>query len=118
MWNVERERWSARAMTSEGQSRIRRFGWRVERPIPGRSMETTCASILANWELNTRKSRDQKLFRRVQTLADVNTPFGMAEKAATLVKGCELRAFEEETHMSMPYNHFDEILKRLLEVRS
>lgn len=48
--------------------------------------------------------------------ADVNTPFGMAEKAAKLVKGCELRAFEEETHMSMPYNHFDEILKRLLEV--
>lgn len=50
--------------------------------------------------------------------ADVNAPFGMAEKAAALLKGCELRAFEEETHMSLPYNRAEEILKRLLEVQT
>jgi hypothetical protein len=31
-------RWSMRASTSAGQSRIRRLGWKVERPMPGRSM--------------------------------------------------------------------------------
>lgn len=50
--------------------------------------------------------------------ADVNTPFAMAEKAAGLLKGCEFRAFEEESHMSLPYNHGENVLKRLLEVKA
>jgi len=46
--------------------------------------------------------------------ADINTPSGMAKKAAGLLKGCELKMFEEETHMSLPYNHVEDILKKLL----
>jgi pimeloyl-ACP methyl ester carboxylesterase len=45
---------------------------------------------------------------------DINTPFGMAEKAVKLLKGCELRAFEEETHLSLPLNHMEEIVEALL----
>ena len=47
---------------------------------------------------------------------DVNAPFAMAEKAARLMKGCELRAFEEETHLSLPFNHMEEIVRGLLKV--
>jgi pimeloyl-ACP methyl ester carboxylesterase len=48
--------------------------------------------------------------------ADVNTPFGMAENPAGLLKGCEFMTFEEETHMSLPYNRAEDILKRLLQL--
>jgi hypothetical protein len=47
---------------------------------------------------------------------DVNTPFGMAEKAQMLMRGCELKTFEEETHLSLPFNHLEEIIRGLLEV--
>lgn len=45
---------------------------------------------------------------------DVNTPFAMAEKAAKVIKGCELKVFEKETHLSLPYNHMAEILSDVL----
>ena len=45
----------------------------------------------------------------------VNAPFAMAEKAAKL-KGGNLRAFEEETHLSLPYNHSGEIIKEILKL--
>jgi pimeloyl-ACP methyl ester carboxylesterase len=45
---------------------------------------------------------------------DVNAPLGMAEKAAKLMKGCRLRVWEEETHLSLPYNHAEEIIKEVL----
>lgn len=45
---------------------------------------------------------------------DINTPFLMAEKAAKVMKGCELKAFEEETHLSLPYHHIDDVVKALL----
>lgn len=48
--------------------------------------------------------------------ADVNAPVGMANKAADLLKGCDFRLFEEETHMSLPFNHGEEILKKLLDL--
>lgn len=47
---------------------------------------------------------------------DANTPFGMAERAAGLLKGCVFHAVEEETHLSLPYNHIQRILKDLLEM--
>lgn len=47
---------------------------------------------------------------------DVNAPFAMAEKAAKLMKGCKLRVFEEETHLSLPYNHSGEIIKEILKL--
>jgi len=46
--------------------------------------------------------------------ADVNCPVSMAEEAGKLIKGCELKVFEEETHMSLPFNHVEEILRGLL----
>lgn len=52
-----------------------------------------------------------------QGRADVNTPCAMAEKAAALLKGCEFMVFEEETHISVPFNHGEEILKGLLEMK-
>jgi pimeloyl-ACP methyl ester carboxylesterase len=47
---------------------------------------------------------------------DVNTPFGMAEKASKLMKGCELKAFEEETHLSLPYNKLGDVVKSILQL--
>ncbi len=47
---------------------------------------------------------------------DVNIPFAMAEKAAKLIKGCEFKAFEEETHLSLPYNHLEGIIRVLLKI--
>jgi pimeloyl-ACP methyl ester carboxylesterase len=47
---------------------------------------------------------------------DVNAPFAMAEKAAKLMKGCELRVFEEESHLSLPFNHMEEIVRGLLKL--
>lgn len=46
--------------------------------------------------------------------SDVNTPFGMAEKAVKIMKGCELRAFEEETHLSLPLTHMEDIMGTVL----
>jgi pimeloyl-ACP methyl ester carboxylesterase len=46
---------------------------------------------------------------------DVNAPCAMAEKAAGLMKGCELRVVEEETHLSLPLNHLQEVLEGLVE---
>jgi pimeloyl-ACP methyl ester carboxylesterase len=48
---------------------------------------------------------------------DINTPFGMAEKAAKILKGCKLRAFEDETHLSLPLNHMEDIVAALLRLR-
>lgn len=45
---------------------------------------------------------------------DINAPVQMAEKASRLMKGCELRVVEEETHLSMPYNCVQDILRDLL----
>lgn len=47
---------------------------------------------------------------------DFNAPFGMVEKAAKLMKGCELRAFEEETHLSLPYYHLEDVIRGLLKL--
>ena len=47
---------------------------------------------------------------------DFNAPFQMAEKAAKLMKGCELNAFEDETHLSLPYHHLDDVIKALLKL--
>ncbi|KAH8819304.1 Alpha/Beta hydrolase protein, partial [Xylogone sp. PMI_703] len=44
---------------------------------------------------------------------DINTPFLMAEKAAKVLS-CELKAFEEETHLSLPYNNIEEIIAGML----
>lgn len=45
---------------------------------------------------------------------DINTPFSMVEKAAKMIKGCELKTFEEEAHLSLPYNHIEQILGEIL----
>jgi pimeloyl-ACP methyl ester carboxylesterase len=45
---------------------------------------------------------------------DINTPFLMAEKAAKVLKGCELKVFEEESHLSLPYNYIEEIIGNML----
>ncbi len=45
---------------------------------------------------------------------DANVPVSMAEKAAALMKGVDLRVLEDEAHLSMSLNHQDEILKALL----
>jgi hypothetical protein len=47
---------------------------------------------------------------------DMSAPFQMAEKAAKEMKGCELRAFEDETHLSLPYHHLEDVLKSLLKL--
>jgi len=47
---------------------------------------------------------------------DVNAPFGMAEKVAGLIKGCEFRAVEEEMHMSLPVHYLEDIVRDLLEL--
>jgi pimeloyl-ACP methyl ester carboxylesterase len=45
---------------------------------------------------------------------DINAPFGMAEKAAKLMRGCKLKVYEEETHLSLPVKHLEEIIRGLL----
>lgn len=35
-----------------------------------------------------------------------------------MIKGCVLKAFKEEIHMSLPINHVEEILDGLLKVES
>jgi pimeloyl-ACP methyl ester carboxylesterase len=47
---------------------------------------------------------------------DVNAPFSMAEKAVKLMKGSALKVFEEETHLSLPYNHVEEMIRGLLKL--
>jgi pimeloyl-ACP methyl ester carboxylesterase len=47
---------------------------------------------------------------------DMNAPFAMAEKAVNLMKGCEMKAFEEETHLSLPYNHLEDVIRGLLKL--
>lgn len=47
---------------------------------------------------------------------DVNCPVLMAEEAGKLIKGCELKVLEGETHMSLPFNHVEEILRGLLRI--
>lgn len=46
---------------------------------------------------------------------DVNAPCAMAEKAVGLMKGCEMKVVEGETHFSLPLKHLQEILKDLVE---
>jgi len=45
---------------------------------------------------------------------DVNTPILMAEEASKSLVGCKYHTFDDETHMSLPFNHVEEILKDLL----
>ncbi|KAK4938851.1 hypothetical protein LTR10_020757 [Elasticomyces elasticus] len=45
---------------------------------------------------------------------DVNVPLAMAEKAAKLMGGVELKVLEEEAHLSASLKHQDEILTALL----
>jgi pimeloyl-ACP methyl ester carboxylesterase len=45
---------------------------------------------------------------------DTNVPVAMAEKAAGLMEGVELRVLEEEAHLSVSVNRQDEILEALL----
>ena len=47
---------------------------------------------------------------------DTNAPFWMAEKAAMLMNGCELKGFEEETHLSLPVKHLEEVIRGLLKL--
>lgn len=47
---------------------------------------------------------------------DINTPFLMAEKASKVLKNCELKVFEDETHLSLPYNHMEEIIGSMLKL--
>jgi pimeloyl-ACP methyl ester carboxylesterase len=47
---------------------------------------------------------------------DINAPFEMAEKAAKLIKGCELKVFDDETHLSLPYHHLEDIVEQLLKL--
>ena len=45
---------------------------------------------------------------------DVNAPIVMAEEASKMLEGCEFHTFDDETHVSLPYNHAEKILKDLL----
>lgn len=45
---------------------------------------------------------------------DINTPFAAAEKASKLIKGCEFKGFDEETHLSLPYNNLEDLVKSIL----
>ena len=49
--------------------------------------------------------------------ADVNTPILMAEEASKLLTGCTFHAFDNETHMSLPFNHVEKILNDLLKLK-
>jgi len=48
---------------------------------------------------------------------DVNCPCSMPENVVKLMKGAELKLFEEEAHFSLPVNHAEEILRHLLQIR-
>jgi len=50
-------------------------------------------------------------------MADVNTPFGMTQKVSKLIKGCEFKGFEDETHTSLPCVHAEEIINGLLSIK-
>ncbi|KAN0104979.1 alpha/beta-hydrolase [Hyaloscypha variabilis] len=45
---------------------------------------------------------------------DTNTPFSAAEKASKLIKGCEFKGFEEETHLSLPYHKLEDVVQSIL----
>ena len=45
---------------------------------------------------------------------DTNVPIITAEKAARLLKGVELRVFEDESHLSLPVNHLADIMGSFL----
>ena len=45
---------------------------------------------------------------------DANVPVYTAEKAASLLKHAKLRVVHEESHLSLPVNHLEEILECLL----
>ncbi|TVY78165.1 hypothetical protein LSUE1_G004191 [Lachnellula suecica] len=45
---------------------------------------------------------------------DVNTPLGMAEKATGAMKGCEFHILDGETHLSLPLNRLEGILRDLV----
>lgn len=47
---------------------------------------------------------------------DMNAPFGMAEKASKLMKECKLKAFDEETHLSLPYHKLEDVVKSILKL--
>ncbi|KAE9364025.1 alpha/beta-hydrolase [Stipitochalara longipes BDJ] len=47
---------------------------------------------------------------------DVNTPFDMAEKASKLIIGCEFKAFDEESHLSLPYHKLEDVVKSILKL--
>lgn len=44
---------------------------------------------------------------------NVDSPIGMARKAAEMLKGAELKELEEEGHIFF-MNHMEEILRRLM----
>lgn len=46
--------------------------------------------------------------------ADINIPVAMMTKAGERLKGSKVKVFEEETHMSCPVNHGEEIMQQLL----
>jgi hypothetical protein len=45
---------------------------------------------------------------------DINVPVAMMKKASERLRGSEGLVLEKETHMSLPVNHTDKILLRLL----
>ena len=45
---------------------------------------------------------------------DANVGVATAEKAAALLQGAKLRVLDDESHLSLPVNHLDEILASLL----
>ncbi|KAJ5313672.1 uncharacterized protein N7443_000556 [Penicillium atrosanguineum] len=69
--------------------------------------------LLGDWgfRLEDIDGRDVKLWHG---RLDHNTPVGMAEEAAVLI-GCRTSFGEVDGHMSMSFNHVDEVLKDLLE---
>lgn len=47
---------------------------------------------------------------------DINCPIAMAEKAATMIKGADLRTYRDEAHLSLSKNKMDEIVGSLKDV--
>lgn len=72
-------------------------------------------SLYANWgfELEMVNGVNVTLWHGKK---DSNAPYGMAEKAANLMKGCEFKCFDEETHLSLPYHHLEDILRSILKL--